>query len=67
MLDKPKVELTGVLGDRFTLVKPCAVALAEANQRDKIMPLLCTVAAALSDAEALMIMSDYVDIVKMRI
>ena len=62
---RPEVELVGVLGNRFNLVRPCMAALEKSGQRDLALDLLCEVTDASSNAEALTIMSDYVNITSM--
>jgi hypothetical protein len=57
----------GVLGNRFNLVRPCMAALEKSGQRDRALELLCGVINATSNAEALIIMSDYVTITGMTV
>lgn len=64
---KPKVELVGVLGNRIDLVEPCMFALVESGQQGVALELLCDVIKARSDAEALMVMTEYVHVTAMTI
>ena len=64
-MSRPEVELVGVFGNRFIIVKPCIAALYRAGQGDRAVELLCDVADATSDAQALVIAEDYVKITHM--
>ena len=62
MSNKPKCKLTGQNGNIFNLMAVVKTALVDADQRDKVQPMIDEVTSSKSYDEALSIFFKYVDV-----